>query len=129
MYEISLVPDVKTELIKKLKLRNLVFLICVIVAASCGGVFAILFSITGGQGLSLAAQDKEMACRSEGVYDGKDCNMSDYGGKTAILKFKNESELLTIQDQMKNLSVLNSNKIKFSRVFNILNNYFSRISS
>ncbi len=121
MYEISLVPDVKTELIKKLKLRNLVFLICVIVAASCGGVFAILFSITGGQGLSLAAQDREMACRSEGVYDGRDCNMSDYGGKTAILKFKNESELLTIQDQMKNLSVLNSNKIKFSRVFNILN--------
>lgn len=119
MYEISLVPDVKSELIKKLKLRNLVFLICVIVAASCGGIFAIMFSITGGQGLALSSQDEEMACRSEGAIpkSNKKCD-SKYG--TAILKFKNEEELLTIQDQMKNLSLLNRNKIKFSRVFNIL---------
>lgn len=119
MYEISLVPDVKSELIKKLKIRNLIFLICVIVAASCGGVFMILFGITGGQGLTLAAQDEEMACRSEGKIpkSTKKCD-SKYG--TAILKFKNEEELLTIQDQMKNLSLLNTNKIKFSRVFNIL---------
>ncbi len=119
MYEISLVPDVKTELIKKLKLRNLVFLICVIVAASCGGVFMILLSITGGQGLVLSAQDEEMACRSDGVIpkSKKKCD-SKFG--TAILKTKNEEEILTIQDQMKNLAVLNNNKIKFSRVFNIL---------
>ena len=119
MYEISLVPDVKSELIKKLKLRNLVFLICVIVAASCGGIFMIMFSITGGQGLALSAQDEEMACRSDGNIpkSSKKCD-SKYG--TAILKFKNEEELLTIQDQMKNLSLLNKNKIKFSRVFNIL---------
>ncbi|MCQ2570943.1 MAG: hypothetical protein MJ154_01700 [Candidatus Saccharibacteria bacterium] len=119
MYEISLVPDVKSELIKKLKLRNFVFLICVIVAASCGGVFAILLSITGGQGLALAAKDEEMACRSEGSIpkSSKRCD-SKYG--TAIMKFRNESEILTIQDQMKNLSLLNANKIKFSRVFNIL---------
>ena len=119
MYEISLVPDVKSELIKKLKLRNLVFLICVIVAASCGGVFAILLSITGGQGIALSAQDEEMACRSDGKIpkSSKKCD-SKYG--TAIMKFENEEELLTIQDQMKNLSLLNKNKIKFSRVFNIL---------
>lgn len=119
MYEISLVPDVKSELIKKLKLRNLVFLICVIVAASCGGVFMIMFSITGGQGLALSAQDEEMACRSDGRIpkSNKKCD-SKY--ETAIMKFKNEEELLTIQDQMKNLSLLNKNKIKFSRVFNIL---------
>ncbi len=120
MYEISLVPDVKSELIKKLKLRNLVFLICVIVAASCGGIFMIMFSITGGQGLALSAQDEEMACRSDGkvAKGAKKCDTSKYG--TAILNFKNEEELLTIQDQMKNLSLLNKNKIKFSRVFNIL---------
>lgn len=119
MYEISLVPDVKSELIKKLKLRNLVFLICVIVAASCGGVFMIMFSITGGQGLALAAQDEEMACRSDGKIpkSTKRCD-NKYG--TAIMKFENEEEYLTIQDQMKNLSLLNQNKIKFSRVFNIL---------
>ena len=119
MYEISLVPDVKTELIKKLKLRNLVFLICIIVAASCGGVFMILLSITGGQGLVLSAQDEEMACRSDGVIpkSKKKCD-SKFG--TAIMKTENEQEILTIQDQMKNLALLNKNKIKFSRVFNIL---------
>ena len=92
MYEISLVPDVKSELIKKLKLRNLVFLICVIVAASCGGVFMIMFSITGGQGLALSAQDEEMACRSDGRIPkrNKKCD-SKY--ETAIMKFKNEEEL------------------------------------
>ena len=114
MYEISLVPDVKSELIRKLKIRNLVFLICIIVAASCGAVFIIMFSIIGGQGIKLSAQDVELDCRSEGK--GK-CE-SKYG--TPVLKFENESELLTIQDQMKNMAYLNQNKIKFSRVFNIL---------
>lgn len=120
MYEISLVPDVKSELIKKLKVRNLIFLVCVIVAAACGGVFMIFLGIVGGQGLTLSAQDEEMACRSDGRIpdsNGKKCD-SKYG--TAIMLFKNEEELLTIQDQMKNLALLNKNKIKFSRVFNIL---------
>lgn len=119
MFEISLVPDVKSELIKKLKVRNLVFLVCVIVAAACGGVFLILFGITGGQGIKLAAQEEEMVCRSKGgSKDVKNCDSRKYG--TPIMKFNNMSELLTIQDQMKNLSVLNSNKIKFSRVFDVL---------
>ena len=126
MYEISLVPDVKSELIKKLKLRNFVFLVCLIVAASCGGVFLILFGITGGQGLTLKAQDKEMACRSDGILKDKNdrCDSS-YG--TAIMKFENEKELLTIQDQMKNLSYLNGSKIKISRVFNIMDTILPRM--
>lgn len=118
MFEISLVPDVKSELIKKLKLRNLIFLICVIVAAACIGVLLILFGVTAGQGVALNAQDVEMACRSDGVLKGKGKCESKYG--TAIMKFNNAEELLTIQDQMKNISLLNTNKIKFSRTFGIL---------
>ncbi len=120
MYEISLVPDVKAELIKKLKLRNLVIFICIIVAASCVGIFMILFGVTTGQGLALAALDEEMACRSEGVIpkSSKACNESKYG--TAIYNFENVEGILTIQDQMKNISLLNSNKVKFSRIFNVL---------
>ena len=117
MYEISLVPDVKSELLKKLKMRNLVFLICVIVAAACIGVIVILFGVTAGQGVILGNQDKEMSCRSEGTVKGGKCDAS-HG--TAIMNFKNAEELLTIQDQMKNLSLLNTNKIKFSRLFGIL---------
>ena len=75
MYEISLVPDVKSELIKKLKLRNLIFLICIIVAAACIGVLIILFGVTAGQGIALNNQDTEMACRSDGRQkNGSSCN-------------------------------------------------------
>lgn len=117
MYEISLVPDVKAELLRKLRMRNLVYLICVITVAACAGIFVILFGVTGGQGIKLAAQDTEIACRSDGVLRRGSCG-SQYG--TAVMKFKNAEELLTIQDQMKNLSTLNKNKIKISRVFGIL---------
>ena len=118
MYEISLVPDVKAELLKKLRIRNLVIFICIIVAAACAGVIFIMLGITGGQGVALSMQDKEIACRADGVVKGGTCNTKDYG--TAVLKFRNAEELLTIQDQMNNLSLLNNNKIKFSRVFGIL---------
>ena len=118
MYEISLVPDVKAELLRKLRMRNLVIFICIIVAAACGGVILLLLSITGGQGVALAAKDKEIACRADGVVKGGTCNTKDYG--TAVMKFRNAEELLTIQEQMNSLSLLNNNKIKFSRVFGIL---------
>lgn len=118
MYEISLVPDVKAELLRKLRIRNLVIFICIIVAAACAGVILLLLSITGGQGIALNAKDKEIACRSDGVVKGGTCNTKDYG--TAVMNFRNAEELLTIQNQMNSLSVLNDNKLKFSRVFGIL---------
>lgn len=118
MYEISLVPDVKAELLRKLRIRNLVIFICVIVVAACGGVILLLLSITGGQGIALNAKDKEIACRSDGVVKGGTCNTKDYG--TAVMNFRNAEELLTIQNQMNSLSILNDNKLKFSRVFGIL---------
>ena len=118
MYEISLVPDVKAELLRKLRIRNLVIFICIIVAAACGGVILLLLSVTGGQGIALSAKDKEIACRADGVVSGGTCNTKDYG--TAVMKFRNAEELLTIQNQMNSLSVLNDNKLKFSRVFGIL---------
>ena len=66
MYEISLVPDVKGEMIKQQKIRNLVFMICVIVASACGGVIFILLGISGGQSLKISAQQTEIECRSKG---------------------------------------------------------------
>ncbi|MBP5656147.1 hypothetical protein J6X15_01015 [Candidatus Saccharibacteria bacterium] len=117
MYEISLVPDVKAELLKKLRIRNLVIFICLIVAAGCGVVIFLLLGVTGSQGIALSAMDTEIACRADGVVKGGRCDTK-YG--TAVLKFTNAEELLTIQDQMNNLRLLNDNKIKFSRVFGVL---------
>ena len=118
MYEISLVPDVKAELLRKVRIRNLVILICIIVSVSCAGIIFLMLSVTGSQGIALSMKDKEIACRGDGVVKGGTCNTKDYG--TAVMKFRNAEELLTIQDQMNNLSLLNDNKIKFSRVFGIL---------
>ena len=114
MYEISLVPDVKSELLLKQKLRNLIILICIIVAASCAAVILILIGIMGGQNLTISSQENEIKCRTDG--SGTKCG--EYG--TSIMSFRNVNELLTIQDQMKSIGVLNKNKIKFSRVFGLL---------
>ena len=116
MYEISLVPDVKGEMIKQQKIRNLIFMICVIVAGSCAAVILILVSIMTGQSIKIASQDTEISCRSTGLTtEGGTCDGSKYG--TGIMRFENVSELLTIQDQMRNINLLNERKMKLSRIF------------
>lgn len=114
MYEINLVPDIKAELLRSQKLRNLIISICILLGIVCAGVIFILFGIHAGQGIALISQDKEIECRADGAGS---CSKND---GIPLLKFKNGNEYLTIQDQMKNISLLNSNKLKFSRVFGVL---------
>ena len=119
MYEISLVPDVKSQLLEKQKLRNLIIFICILVAGACVAVILVMLSITGAQALTIGGQERELSCRADGTLpQGETGNCNDYG--VPVMTFKNVNELLTIQDQMKNIGVLNSNKIKFSRVFGLL---------
>ena len=115
MYEISLVPDIKYKMLKKQHMRTLVVIICVFVAGGCVALLACLGIFYGGQAVFVAANDKEIACRSVG---DTNCKTSTYG--TPILKTENLSEILTIQDQMSNIGTLNNNKIKYSRVFGVL---------
>ena len=112
MYEISLVPDIKAELLKQQKLRNLIILICIVVAIACGAVLLILGGIVGTQAITIETQKAEIKCRSIG--EGSCRNTG-----TAVSNFHNLNELLTMQSQMKDLSVLNANKIKLSRLFPI----------
>ena len=117
MYEISLVPDVKAELLQKQKMRNLIIFICIIVACVCVGIILIMLSIMGAQSLSIKGQENEIACRADGIPSkGDKCN--NFG--QPVMTFKNVNELLTIQDQMNSIGTLNSNRVKFSRVFGIL---------
>lgn len=118
MFEINLVPDVKSELLKKMRLRNFVIFISILVGAASIGVVAILGSIVTGQNIALASQDKEILCRSEGSNSTTKCETKDYD--TAILQIANINEFLTIQDQMNKISTLNDEKLLLSRVFGIL---------
>jgi len=103
MYEINLVPDVKLEMIKKQKARNLVFFICLAVAGAGIGITAVLGSIVGTQRLVIADQQTKIDAMSEKV--------NGYSGL---------SEFLTIQDQLGKISEINANKKVLSRVFNVL---------
>lgn len=103
MFEVNLVPDVKNEMIKALKIRNLILFICIVVSAAAIGVVLVLFSIKGGQDFALSQQDNKLKSLSQQLnsYDGID-------------------EFLTIQDQLGKISSLSENKQAASRVFGIL---------
>ncbi len=119
MYEISLVPDVKSELLQKQKLRNLIIFVCLIVAAVCAGIIVILLLFSSGQALTISNQENEIGCRVEGRPKNKNAKCDSDKG-VGVLQFKNVNEILTIQDQMKSIGTLNENKVKFSRVFGLL---------
>lgn len=116
MFEINLVPDVKGELLKKQRQRNLIIFISIVVAIASAAVVVLLGSIVTGQNIRLSSQDREMDCRSKGTTDGRGC--SGYG--VAIMRTPSLNEYLTIQDQMGKISDINRDKLLLSRVFGVL---------
>lgn len=101
--EINLVPDIKGEMIRTLKLRNLIFFICIIVAGASVAVVLFLAMIAGGQ---------------QAAVDGKKATLKTLSSK--INSYEDLNAFLTIKDQLGNLSSISSNKRLLSRTFNIL---------
>ncbi|MBQ2660432.1 hypothetical protein IJF86_03400 [Candidatus Saccharibacteria bacterium] len=103
MFEINLVPDVKSEMLKAQKIRNIVLFVCLIVIAAAGGVIAILGGIKGGQDITMSSQDSRIEALS-----------------AKINSFDDLSELLTIQSQLNSLAVVSQEKVLLSRIFSIV---------
>ena len=101
--EINLVPDVKNEMIKALKLRNFIFFLCIVISSASLGLGLIFLSIAGGQQAAL---------------DGKKDTIS--AMSSTIGSFTDLSEFLTIRDQLGNLSSIAGNKKLLSRSFSVL---------
>lgn len=101
--EINLVPDIKEEMIKTLKLRNYIFFSCITVAIASIGITLIFALIAGGQQLAI---------------DGKDDTIKQLSSK--LNSYSDLSDFLTIKDQLGNISTLTNNKKVFSRTFDIL---------
>ncbi len=101
--EINLVPDVKGEMIKALKLRNLIYFCCIVVVAASIGVSLFFFSILSGQ---------------KAVIEGKTQTLDMMSQK--INSYSDLSDFLTIKDQLGNLSTITENKRLVSRVFGVL---------
>lgn len=101
--EINLVPDIKEEMIKTLKLRNFIFFLCIVVSAASIGVTLLFGMIVGGQ--QIALNNKQSALK----------NMS-----AKLNSYNDLNDFLTIKDQLKNISTTTNNKKVLSRTFNIL---------
>lgn len=103
MFEINLVPSVKNEMIKAMKIRNLVIFICIVIASISAGIVVLLASIAGAQQVVISSQDNRMKTMSSKIsgYDGLD-------------------EFLTIQGQLDGLSKIGGKKKVLSRIFNVL---------
>ncbi|MBR2658489.1 hypothetical protein IKD57_01145 [Candidatus Saccharibacteria bacterium] len=101
--EINLVPDIKGEMIKALKLRNFILFLCIVVASASVVVTAVFASIAGGQ---------------QAVVDGKKETLGELSAK--LNSYSELSDFLTIKGQLSNLSSINSDKKLLSRTFGIL---------
>ena len=101
--EINLVPDIKEEMIKTLKLRNFIFFLCIAVASASIGLTLIFGLIVGGQQLAL---------------DNKKNTIDNLSSK--LNSYNDLNDFLTIKDQLGNISSMTDNKQVLSRTFNIL---------
>jgi len=101
--EINLVPDIKGEMIKALKLRNFIFYLCIVVVAASVGVSLLFFSIAAGQ---------------KAVVAGKTDTIEELSKK--LNSYSDLSDFLTIKDQLGNISSITNNKRLLSRTFGVL---------
>ena len=101
--EINLVPDIKEEMIKALKLRNFIFFVCIIVASASVGVILLFATIAGGQ---------------QAIADGNKTKIETMSKK--LKSYGDLTDFLTIRDQLTNLSSISRNKKLLSRSFGIL---------
>lgn len=99
-YEINLVPEVKIQMLKVMRTRNLTLFVCIIVAAASAGAVGILASVTGGQNVVLTSQDDKMELMSN-----------------KIKGYRSLPDLLTIQKQLEGISAISEQKNVMSRVF------------
>lgn len=103
MFEISLVPDIKGEMIKAQKVRNWVLFGCIVVSAVAIGVVAILMGVKGGQDIAMNVQEDRINKMSE--------KLNDYSGLNTVL---------SIQDQLGKISTIDENRTAASRIFALL---------
>lgn len=101
--EINLVPDIKNEMIKTLKLRNFIFFLCIVVSAASITVALIFGLIMGGQ---------------QAAIDGKKGTIEKLSSK--LNSYSDLNEFLTIKNQLSSIDSLTSDKKVLSRTFNIL---------
>lgn len=103
-YEINLVPDVKMQMIKAQKLRNLVLYVCIVVSVVSIGVVLVLFGVKSGQDIAMANQDGKLSTLS-----------------AKLMGYEELGDIVTIQAQLDKLAQIQGQKKVLSRVFGAMN--------
>ena len=106
-YEINLVPDIKTDMLKLMKLRNMIIFVSVLVIIGSAVFTAFLAVIKGAQDLTIDSQGKHID------------NLS-----STIKEYSELPDFLNIQDQLAKLKSINDKRSVLSRVFPVLKNLF-----
>ncbi|MBR3052244.1 hypothetical protein IKG60_01310 [Candidatus Saccharibacteria bacterium] len=101
--EINLVPDIKDDMIRALKLRNFIFFLSFVIAAGSVGVTVFAGIIAGGQGIALSNREGTIKALSE-----------------KLNSYSDLKDFLTIRNQLGNIATTTEDKTVFSRTFNIL---------
>ncbi len=101
--EINLVPDIKNEMLKAMKIRNYTFFACIVIAIASVVTSLIFWSIAAGQ---------------QAVADGKKKTLDTLSSK--INSYSDLSDFITIRDQLGGLATLSENRNVVSRTFDIL---------
>jgi hypothetical protein len=102
-YEINLVPDIKAEMIKAQKTRNLMFFVCIVISIVSVSTALILGSIKGAQDITMSGQDSHLK------------NLSD-----KIKSYEELPEFLTIQNQLKGIADIEDDQKVLSRAIGFL---------
>ena len=101
--EINLVPDIKDDMIKSLKLRNFTFFVCIVIASASVAAILVFSSIVGGQQAIIGAKNGDIEALSAKINEYDDLD-----------------NFLTIKNQLSGLSEISDNKNILSRIFNVL---------
>lgn len=99
-YEINLVPEVKAQMIKAQRMRNMVLFICIVVSSVAVGAVVILFGIKSGQDIAMSNQDGRLELMS-----------------SKLNEYTELDDIVTIQAQLKGISSILGQKTVLSRVF------------
>lgn len=103
MFEINLVPDLKAAILKTQRIRNIVFIVCVLTMIGVGVIVAVMFSIKLVQDVQIGEQTERLKMMSQTINSYDDLN-----------------EFLTIQNQLNSIDKISKSRADYSRIFNLI---------
>ena len=103
MFEINLIPNVKFEMVKAQKSRNIIALFCVFIGIAIAVVLLVLGGIKAGQDITIGAKKSQITTSAQ-----------------VIDSFSNLDSFLTVQSQLNSLSEISDSRKLLSRIFGII---------